>query len=198
MTRIILLISTFVSLALLSAPVAQARPKLKKCHFAPAKFCRTACRPITSIPFTVSNPGVYCVRRHLTNNAVAGNMIDIQADNVTINLAGWTLDGSTAGSGTTTSGISAFNKKNITIKNGTVRGFLTGINLNQGSGHVVRNVRAEGNTQVGIAIKSAGSLIRNNLILNTGGSTAGAVFEIPAGILMQSPRTQIINNQVFI
>lgn len=154
------------------------------------------CQPITGIPTTLVEPGVYCLRHHSTNSSSSGTMIEISADNVTLDLGGWTLDGSGAGHDTIATGISAFNRKNITVQNGTVRGFRTAIDLTQGSGHVVTRVRAEGNTQFGIVIKSAGSLIHDNLILNTGGSTAGSVFEVPAGILMQSPRTQVSNNQV--
>ena len=80
----------------------------------------TVCTPITSVPFTVSQSGVYCLDRNLTTAAGASHAIQISADDVTIDLNGYTLSGS-GGTSTTTVGIAAsgVNRRNITVRNGT-------------------------------------------------------------------------------
>ncbi len=71
----------------------------------------------------------------------------------------------------------SFQRKNITIRNGSIRGFFNGIYLEDifpytaSSGHLVEEIRADRNTYIGIVTQGTGHLIRNNQIINTGGST---------------------------
>lgn len=78
--------------------------------------------PISTLPFTISVPGAYYVTDNLTG--VAGQPgISIDADNVTLDLGGFELVG--PGSGVT-AGIQIINNHvNTTIRNGTVRGWLS-------------------------------------------------------------------------
>ena len=83
------------------------------------------CIDIPYVPFEIIEEGAYCFTGNLeTTNESA---ITISADNVTINLNGWTLDGSSSGNATSSNGIFAYQRKNITIRNGTIRGYFYGI-----------------------------------------------------------------------
>ena len=92
-------------------------------------------------------------------------------------MNGFKLGGLGAGDGTNTTGIFAFQRKNITIKNGIVRGFARGIALRDdlsfatSSGHVVKNILADQNTVFGIEVNGFGNTVSHNTVVDTGGST---------------------------
>ena len=118
------------------------------------------CTAITTIPTVISVQGVYCFTANLATSINTGIAIDIQTNNVVLDLNGFKLGGLSAGFGTAAHGIHALDRQNITIKNGTVRGFLKGIfleNVSQSQGHVVEAVRADQNTLVGIEVDGAGN-----------------------------------------
>src|SRR5207244_1986247 len=107
---------------------------------------------IAAVPFTITTPGIYCVTQEITTNLATGNAIQIDASNVVLDLNGHKLGNLTAGPGTTATGIHAVDRKNITIKNGSVRGFEFGVLLEDSgnsSGHIVEDIRADVNTFTG-------------------------------------------------
>jgi len=110
------------------------------------------CTAITSLPYTITTQGIYCFAGNLSTSMAMGNAINIQANNVTLDLNGYKLGGLAAGDGTQAYGIYAYQRKNITIKNGIVRGFYIGISLEDtsllttSSGHVVAGILADQNT----------------------------------------------------
>lgn len=77
---------------------------------------------ITQLPFTIAAPGAYYLDGNLS---VDGAGILVDADDVSIDLRGFSL----SGSGTTPGhGIDLNGRRNISIRNGTVRGFgLSGV-----------------------------------------------------------------------
>jgi hypothetical protein len=77
------------------------------------------CTVITSLPYTISTQGIYCLKGNLATNMTSGNAIEIGTNNVVIDLNGYKIGGLAAGSGTSTYGIYANGRKNITIRNGT-------------------------------------------------------------------------------
>lgn len=80
--------------------------------------------PISAIPFTITAPGSYYLTNNVTVAVPDGVGIIIQADDVTIDLNGFTMVG---GGGGTAYGIrAAVTQQNICIRNGTVRGFANG------------------------------------------------------------------------
>ena len=157
----------------------------------------TNCVPITVVPVTITIQGIYCFTQHLNTSIPTGAAIEIQTNNVILDLNGWKLGGLAAGLGTQAFGIFADNRANITIKNGTVRGFYQGIRLADSSGaslgHVVENIRADQNTHVGIEVDGRGNLIRNNQVVATGGST---LTPQALGILTSGTGTRVLNNDV--
>jgi hypothetical protein len=80
---------------------------------------------ITSLPCTITTSGVYVLQQDfLSVNLASGAAIVVAADNVTINLNGHTISNAAAGASTGASGVYAANHANITVRNGTLRGFL--------------------------------------------------------------------------
>ena len=110
---------------------------------------------ITSLPFTISTPGVYYLVGNLTSTGTTA--ITVAADDVTLELNGFTLTG-TGISGEC--GIYSNNRQNIEIRNGTIRDFgADGLYLDHGHGHRVIAVRAINNLGHGIRVSGRGSFI---------------------------------------
>jgi hypothetical protein len=158
------------------------------------------CTAITSVPTTISKPGVYCMTRDLSSAETTGAAILITSGSVVLDLGDHVLSGLQAGTGTLADGIFAENLKNITIRNGTVRGFFGGIFLNQvtsgsSGGHLIENIHAESNRFYGIYAVGDGSIVRRNQALHTGGSSVrGATDSI--GITIGGTGSRAIDNDV--
>lgn len=88
---------------------------------------------IGTLPFTISAPGHYYVTANL---ATTGSGITIAADDVTLDLNGFTLsgDGDTGDLGIATSGTA---RARIRIRGGTVRNFAVGIFLAASAAQIV-------------------------------------------------------------
>ena len=156
------------------------------------------CTPITALPAVITVQGIYCFTGNLQTAITSGNAIDIQTNNVTLDLNGFKLGNLAAGPGTTAVGIHATNRQNITIENGTIRGFFVGISLAGGGasqGHVVEDIRADQNTFVGIEVHGSGNIVRNNQVVATGGSTCCA-DAIAIGIRVIGAGPRVLNNDV--
>jgi hypothetical protein len=156
------------------------------------------CTAITSLPATISASGVYCLTSDLGTNTAGGFAITITADDVTLDLGGHSLSGLAGGTTTNAYGIYALDHKNITIRNGTVRGFAKGIDLDDSGGgasrgHLVEYVRLETINALAITVNGSGSVIRNNQILNTNGRLGLASI---AGIYAGGTGIRVLNNDI--
>ena len=111
---------------------------------------------ITSLPYTISTPGFYYLGKDLTST---GYGIIINVDNVTIDLMGFSLNGS---GGLVLEGISMYGRKNVEVRNGTVRAFYYGIREQyaEGANHRIVNVRILNNIQTGIYLGGSNHLIK--------------------------------------
>jgi hypothetical protein len=167
---------------------------------APAQAETVNCTPITALPAIITVPGIYCFTGDLTTAMTTGKAIDIQTNDVVIDLNGFKLGGLAAGNGTSAFGIYANNRQYITIKNGTVRGFFVGIFLEGGvvasQGHTVDDVRLDQNTNVGMSVSGPGSIIRNNHVLATGGTTCCGPDFGALGIIVSGNGALVLNNDV--
>ena len=141
-------------------------------------FCT---RYIRSLPFTITTQAHYCFDRNLSTAITAGAAITINADFVLLDLNNFKLSGSAAGTGTLAIGIYANNRSNLTIRNGSIRGFAYGILVEGEAATSSRNVTVEnnaldGNTVAGITVFGSRYSIRNNQVYNTGGTTSPAAY----------------------
>jgi len=154
----------------------------------------TNCTAITSIPYTISSSGVYCLTGNLSMGRTTGRAIYIGADDVVLDLNGWTLEG-TGGLATQTTGIKAYKRKNITIRNGTIRGFFKAVYLEglKSQGHLIEDIQADGNTYAGLWIQGSNNIVRRNRVVNTGGST---IDDQAVGIFFYGHGGRVLNNDI--
>ncbi len=161
----------------------------------------TVCTEITSVPYTISSQGIYCLNANLEANLASGNAIEITVNNVVIDLNGHKIGNLSAGQTTNAIGIYANQRQNITIRNGTIRGFVLAIWLNDASpyttsqGHIIEDIRADFNTFMGIEVLGRGNIIRNNIVASTG--RTDATHTNATGMYVMGPGNRIINNDVY-
>jgi hypothetical protein len=161
------------------------------------------CTAITYVPYVILDEGVYCFTGNLVMNEASGTAISINADNVVIDLNGWVLEGLAAGTATLAKGIYGNLRKNVTIRNGTIRGFSVGILLEDSTpphiiskGHIIENIRADQNTLEGIWVDGTGHIIRNNQVVDTGNGTAEGINRSAQGIRARGQEAIILDNEV--
>lgn len=131
---------------------------------------------ITSVPAVINTQGTWCLKTDLATAMTSGAAITINTNNVTIDCNNFKLGGLAAGVATQANGVYSLDRSNITVRNCNIRGFLYGLLLNDGlnstvGGHVVEDNRFNGNTFSAIVVIGDGSVIRRNLVFDTGGST---------------------------
>jgi hypothetical protein len=165
----------------------------------PARAETVNCTPITALPATITVQGVYCFTGNLSTGITSGAAIDIQTNNVVLDLNGFKLGGLAAGLGTNAIGVYAADRQNITIRNGTIRGFRSGIVLDDfgaSQGHVAEDLRADQNTWMGIDVEGDGVIVRNNQVVATGGSTVFGANADAYGFFVSGSGPRVLNNDV--
>lgn len=136
---------------------------------------------ITSLPYNITKSGFYYLAGDLTS-ADYGIMVSV--DNVTIDLMGFSLIGPAPTS--SKRGIAMSNRKNVEIRNGTLRNWSAGIyeDGTQAANHRVINVRACNNTNFGIYMWGACHLVSGcNASYNKTNSSSGSGIYIRSGIV---------------
>ncbi len=103
---------------------------------------------ITSVPYTISNPGFYYFGKNLTYSGSGNAAITVNADNVTLDLMGFSL--TKDGALDSTYGIYLNGRTNVEIRNGTVCNFSGSTAILEasysGKNHRVINVRVTNNS----------------------------------------------------
>jgi hypothetical protein len=150
---------------------------------------------VAEVPTTITTPGVWCLTTDLSYTGF-GTAIVIAVDDVVLEMNDHTLACVVPPSRRACeTGIWAYDRTNVTVKNGTVRGFPIAVSLNTsdfgparyrieaitavasyiglfvgGSDSIVRGCRVSGTTQVGIEIgrSVATSVIDNDVRNYTG------------------------------
>jgi nitrous oxidase accessory protein NosD len=162
----------------------------------PAAAETTICTQITSIPWTISTPGVYCLDSDFNVALSSGAAITIGASNVTLDMNRHVLSNLGAATGNTAYGISVSQQKNVVIKNGSVLGFYLGVGLFDSSpytttqGNLIQDIAAERNTTFAMYIEGQSNVAYHNRVTQTGGSS-GAI-----GIIVIGPDNVVRNNEV--
>ena len=177
-----------------SATLANAQGPLAP-HAAPAPTMLTLSQveprtPISAVPATITASGSYYLTTNLTTGG-AVSAITVLADDVTLDLNGFALQGSNnlASFGVQVGIYPAVTQYNVTIRNGTVRGWGTGVQavnavnsqfeklrlygntggdgLDTGTGCFVADCTTQANTVQGI-YGGTGSTVRNCVANNNG------------------------------
>jgi hypothetical protein len=130
---------------------------------------------ITTLPFVINSQGHYCFNRNLSTGMTNGNAITINVDYVVLDLNNFKLGGGSAGLGTNAVGVYSRNHRNLTVRNGNIRGFKYGVQLigTFAGNLLIENNVLDGNTYYGSESSGDSTVIRNNLVTNTGGSLTG-------------------------
>ena len=127
----------------------------------------------TGYPVTITQPGSYILTSNLSTGSLATNRITIQADNVTLDLNGFSIIGprsctgeagtlSCTQPGMTADAIVVFNSThNVTVKNGSIKGFDKGIVMNGGSANRMQVM------EVHSSENDIGFLVGNGVISNS-------------------------------
>ncbi len=156
-------------------------------------------------PVVITMPGIYVLQNDIRVRRGIG--IEIRASDVVIDLNGFSIIGPGT-KDTRAIGIYAFKQNRIEIRNGTIQGLLYGVLLSahQDSvirnrtgfttgGHVISNLRLVNNTFRGVRVEGRGNIVRNNLVINTGGTSVH--HEAYAfGIEVTGPGSLVENNIV--
>jgi hypothetical protein len=113
---------------------------------------------ITSLPYNITTQGSYIINQNLK---ASWHGIKVQANNVTIDLNGYTISGNNTSSG---HGVYMNGRRNVEIRNGTIRNFgSNGIYEESASGnsHRVINVRVMNNRGWGIYLEGSNHMVRD-------------------------------------
>jgi hypothetical protein len=136
---------------------------------------------ITSLPFTISSPGIYVLDSDLT---VSGSdAIDVNAPDVVINFNGYSIIGSSGGIG-----VSAGQVANVIVENGRISGFTTAA-VQLGPSSVARNL--VGSDDEGIDVQGQDCVVQNCILQGT-----GTGLEAGAGIGIESSRCEVTGCRV--
>lgn len=158
--------------------------------------------PIDSLPHTIDESGSYFIANNLS---VSGTAILVTADNVSLDLQGFTIEGD--GTGT---GIQIESADGVTVRNGTIRNFDRGLlaenssygrfldlvvadNVNEGlhlralsgasNGHFVERLRASDNGGRGVVLEAdSGGIASGNQLIGIHSINSGEQgIQISAG-----------------
>jgi formylglycine-generating enzyme required for sulfatase activity len=130
-----------------------------------------------SSTYVISQSGSY----YLTGNlfgTLGHHVIEITADNVTLDLCGFTVTGAIVMIGQTRHGIYMSGRTNVEIRNGTIQA-CSGhglCELGDGRGHRVLSVRSKGNSLHGIYLKGSGHLVKDCTAIDNKGPGIHAGF----------------------
>jgi hypothetical protein len=137
---------------------------------------------ITSLPTVINTPGTWCLARDLATTITRGSAITIAANDVALDCNGHRIAPRVLNPGTEAVGISASNRNDISVRNCKVDGFLFGIDIVGGGGHVIEDNRLFGTVAIAIYLDATASIVRENEIFQTGGTAASSIYWLATGI----------------
>ncbi len=116
----------------------------------------------TAFPYAISQPGSYRLTGNL-NPPSGTDAIDISANNVTLDLNGFSIIGAGGSGGNGIAGSGS----HVTVRNGTVTG-MGGNGISLGPNAIVEDVHVAGNGGNGIVTGTAGQVRHSSVSNNTG------------------------------
>ena len=156
------------------------------------------CTEITQsdIPLTITSSGVYCLTENVSSGLTA---ITISANDVVLNLNGYLVDGSSAGSDTIQTGIVCRDQRDVVITNGSIKGYSTGVGIDNCDGAEVSYLRAMNNYTFGIVVSGgSNALVVHNHIYHIGGTTRpGSSWINGISVASDCPGARILDNDIY-
>ncbi len=147
-----------------------------------------ACIPLVqkdpNLPIKITKAGYYCLIKDLVYRFFTNCAIEVKANHVVVDLQGHTLIGAPAEKpvGPTIGGVCSYERRYITVKNGAIRGFDSGVNLSISgnkpsytTGHLVENLHTI-SVGSGIGVDGNDNIIRNNRIYPGGGGISLSAY----------------------
>ncbi len=155
---------------------------------------------------TINTPGTYWLTSDMVVGGTGTNAIVITAGNVTLDLKGHTVLSASAPNSSNVSacGVYANNCANLTVRNGTIKGFLCGVRIDaltggqesyDGSasfGHLLENLSVSNSGAIGIWLVGGSNIVRDCLITATGGTVVPG-YTNSYGIYSAGPHDRVIN-----
>jgi Right handed beta helix region len=132
---------------------------------APAGAFGQTCTPVTTLPATLSSPGVYCLTSNLTYSGTADAIV-VSASDVVIDFQQFRLR-STSGN----NGVLVNSGDDVVIRNGKIDGFASAIRLSGGRAALVEKMRISQTGNISIVSTANSPIIRENRI-DRAGATA--------------------------
>ena len=124
---------------------------------------------IETLPTVIRSRGTWCLRRDLTTAITEGFVVFIDADNVVLDCKGHRIASRVSNRNAETYGVVAADRNNVTVQNCRVDGFRFGILLQDGTGLEASDNHLSRNTLVGIFVVGDNSMIKDNVVFDTGG-----------------------------
>lgn len=151
------------------------------------------CTPVTSVPVTITTPGVHCFTGNLTFTGLSTDTaITVSNSSVVLDLAGFRLWYQGAGDSSAPGIDVGAQVQNVVVRNGLVSGFGTGVRV-QGDAVIVEDLRihrAEDDFASSTGIETTDgaddAVIRRNYIRTT-----------RTGVIARGPHGRILDNNFF-
>ena len=135
---------------------------------------------------TIDKPGSYKLVNNLTFTGTTGTCLSITASFVTIDLAGFTISGPGTSppsfpTPNTTAIVAGDHTTGIAVRNGSISGFLLGVDLG-GDGSIVEGLRVFGRgfSELGIAAKG---IVKGNTVVGIAGGPGQGIGISATGIV---------------
>jgi hypothetical protein len=145
---------------------------------------------IDSLPYVIQKPGRYVLVRSLRTDMTSGAAITIEADSVVIDLSGFGLT-NTAGPGTEALGVYGLGRRDVTVRNGTMRGFLTAVKLDEGALYRAEDLLVVGARLTGLEVCGSETLVLRNRVVDTGEGNSAA-----SGLVVCGSSVQVLDNDI--
>jgi hypothetical protein len=156
---------------------------------------------ITTVPYRIVAPGSYVLAGDLALSEPADAAIAIEADDVTLDLGGFTLSASADAGCAQAIGILGAAPRGLTVRNGAVRGFREGLRVADPTLATARGTRIEGlqvveSAEAGLHVQGAGSIVRGNRVTRAADGAGGATGAVTCGLWIEGPQSRVLDNEV--